>query len=131
MASPGFVSQAADLQLKQAVILYAGLSRDAIVAGTAKGILSSMPRAWDMPSVRKGLGSVISPTEVVLLQELEHYNQVHPRRSFYGLSPPAMSRCCKSAHKPQMLMCLQTLKYEGCSLSDPDCFCGKLLDGLC
>ena len=59
--------------------MVAGLSRDAVVAGTAKGILSSMPRAWDMPSVRKGLGSVICPTEVVLLQELERYNQVcHP-----------------------------------------------------
>ena len=53
----------------------AGLSRDAVVEETAKGILNSLPRAWDMPSVRKGLGGVISPTEVVLLQELERYNQ--------------------------------------------------------
>lgn len=68
--------EAGCLQLKKAFVLVAGLSRDAIVAGTAKGILSSMPRAWDMPSVRKGLSSIISPTQVVLLQELERYNQV-------------------------------------------------------
>ena len=43
---------------------------------TAKGILNSLPRAWDMPSIRKKLGSNISPTAVVLLQELERYNQV-------------------------------------------------------
>ncbi|KAK9868729.1 hypothetical protein WJX84_008574 [Apatococcus fuscideae] len=54
-----------------------GLSRDAVVEGTAKGILNSLPRAWDMPSIRKRLGTTVSPTEVVLLQELEHYNQVN------------------------------------------------------
>ena len=47
-----------------------------MVEGTAKGILSSMPRAWDMPFIRKNLGDRISPTQVVLLQELERYNQV-------------------------------------------------------
>ena len=57
------------------IAVVAGLSRDAVVEETAKGILNGLPRAWDMPSVRKGLGTVISPTEVVLLQELERYNQ--------------------------------------------------------
>ncbi len=56
--------------------VWVGLSRDAVVEGTAKGIHNGLPRAWDMPSIRKKLGSTISPTQVVLLQELERYNKV-------------------------------------------------------
>lgn len=42
----------------------------------AKDIKNKLPKAFDLDQVRKHLGPSISPTSVVLLQELERFNKL-------------------------------------------------------
>ena len=42
----------------------------------AKDIENKMPQIFDLDLVRKHLGQSISPTSVVLLQELERFNKL-------------------------------------------------------
>lgn len=42
----------------------------------AKDIENKMPKIFDLDLVRKHLGQSISPTSVVLLQELERFNKL-------------------------------------------------------
>eukprot|EP00892_Ulva_mutabilis_P000667 jgi/Ulvmu1/10600/UM065_0055.1 len=50
-------------------------TREAFIANTATDILQSLYHPFDLPVLRKELG-VATPTQVVLLQELERWNQV-------------------------------------------------------
>ncbi|XP_075852592.1 dynein axonemal heavy chain 10 [Microcebus murinus] len=53
-----------------------GVSRDDYIGQVAKDIENKMPKLFDLDLVRKHLGAVISPTSVVLLQELERFNKL-------------------------------------------------------
>lgn len=53
-----------------------GISRDDYIGNVAKDIENKMPKVFDLDQVRKHLGFSISPTSVVLLQELERFNKL-------------------------------------------------------
>ncbi len=50
-----------------------GINKDMYVAGIAKDIQSKLPEHFDIPLIAKTLGE-LTPTQVVLLQELERWN---------------------------------------------------------
>jgi dynein heavy chain len=50
-----------------------GMDKDAMVGSTAKDILSKLPKAYDVVAMRKE-GGELSPTTIVLFQELERIN---------------------------------------------------------
>ncbi|XP_058707745.1 dynein axonemal heavy chain 10 [Poecile atricapillus] len=54
----------------------AGISRDEYIANVAKDIEHKLPQVFDLDHIRKGFGVNISPTTVVLLQELERFNKL-------------------------------------------------------
>ncbi|XP_063271579.1 dynein axonemal heavy chain 10 [Prinia subflava] len=54
----------------------AGISRDEYIANVAKDIENKLPQVFDLDHIRKGYGLEISPTTVVLLQELERFNKL-------------------------------------------------------
>ncbi|KAB1255183.1 Dynein heavy chain 10; axonemal [Camelus dromedarius] len=58
-----------------------GISRDDYIGHVAKDIENKMPKVFDLDQVRKHLGISISPTSVVLLQELERFNKLVVRMS--------------------------------------------------
>lgn len=47
----------------------------------AKDIENKMPKTFELDQVRKYLGTGLSPTSVVLLQELERFNKLVTRMS--------------------------------------------------
>ncbi|NXE97067.1 DYH10 protein, partial [Menura novaehollandiae] len=53
-----------------------GISRDEYIANVAKDIENKLPQVFDLDQIRKGFGVNISPTTVVLLQELERFNKL-------------------------------------------------------
>uniref|UniRef100_A0A8D2LCC4 Dynein axonemal heavy chain 10 n=1 Tax=Varanus komodoensis TaxID=61221 RepID=A0A8D2LCC4_VARKO len=53
-----------------------GISRDEYIGQVAKDIENKMPQIFDIDQIRKSLGIDISPTTVVLLQELERFNKL-------------------------------------------------------
>nr|XP_028567040.1 dynein heavy chain 10, axonemal isoform X2 [Podarcis muralis] len=57
----------------------AGISRDEYIGQVAKDIENKMPQVFDIDQIRKGFGLEISPTTVVLLQELERFNKLITR----------------------------------------------------
>ncbi|XP_027593384.2 dynein heavy chain 10, axonemal isoform X1 [Pipra filicauda] len=54
----------------------AGISRDEYIANIAKDIENKLPQVFDLDHIRKNFGTNISPTTVVLLQELERFNKL-------------------------------------------------------
>eukprot|EP00069_Balaena_mysticetus_P013367 bmy_01484T0 len=58
-----------------------GISRDEYIGHVAKDIENKMPKVFDLDLVRKHLGTAVSPTSVVLLQELERFNKLVIRMS--------------------------------------------------
>ncbi|XP_010291294.1 PREDICTED: dynein heavy chain 10, axonemal, partial [Phaethon lepturus] len=58
-----------------------GISRDEYIANVAKDIENKIPQVFDLDQIRKGFGPEISPTTVVLLQELELFNKLIIRMS--------------------------------------------------
>ncbi|XP_069475795.1 dynein axonemal heavy chain 10 [Ambystoma mexicanum] len=58
-----------------------GISRDEYIAQVAKDIQSRLPEIFDLDIIKKNLGLEISPTTVVLLQELERFNKLIVRMS--------------------------------------------------
>jgi len=52
-----------------------GVSREDFIAGVARDIQSKIPEGFDLPLLKKEIG-IPSPTQVVLLQELERWNNV-------------------------------------------------------
>ena len=57
----------------------AGISRDDYIDKVASDVLGKLPKEFDMDKVRKKFGVEISPTTVVLLQELERFNKLISR----------------------------------------------------
>ncbi|XP_023576433.1 dynein heavy chain 10, axonemal [Octodon degus] len=58
-----------------------GISRDDYIGQVAKDIENKMPKVFDLDQVRKHLGVGLSPTSVVLLQELGRFNKLVVRMS--------------------------------------------------
>jgi len=54
----------------------AGISREDYIDAVANDILVKLPTEFDIDKIRKKFGSSISPTSVVLLQELERFNNL-------------------------------------------------------
>lgn len=52
------------------------ISRDEYIANVAKDIEDKIPQVFDLDQIRKGFGPEITPTTVVLLQELERFNKL-------------------------------------------------------
>lgn len=53
-----------------------GTSRDDYICQVAQDIREKLPKLFDLDVIRKKLGIDISPTTVVLLQELERFNKL-------------------------------------------------------
>uniref|UniRef100_A0A803TD88 Dynein axonemal heavy chain 10 n=1 Tax=Anolis carolinensis TaxID=28377 RepID=A0A803TD88_ANOCA len=53
-----------------------GISRDEYIGQVAKDIENKMPKIFDIDQIRKTFGMDITPTTVVLLQELERFNRL-------------------------------------------------------
>lgn len=53
-----------------------GISRDQFIENTASDILKRIPIKFDLDKIRKKYGLDVSPTTVVLLQELERFNKL-------------------------------------------------------
>ncbi|XP_072207474.1 dynein axonemal heavy chain 10 [Excalfactoria chinensis] len=53
-----------------------GVSRDEYIAHVAKDIENKIPEVFDLTKIRKGFGLHLTPTTVVLLQELERFNKL-------------------------------------------------------
>jgi len=53
-----------------------GISREDYIENVANDILGKLPTDFDIDKTRKKFGSSISPTSVVLLQELERFNKL-------------------------------------------------------
>jgi dynein heavy chain len=53
------------------------VSRESLIEGVAKDIIAKIPQPFDLPVLRKEIG-IPSPTQVVLLQELERWNECDP-----------------------------------------------------
>ncbi|XP_059165934.1 dynein axonemal heavy chain 10-like isoform X2 [Physella acuta] len=51
-----------------------GISREEFIDQIAQDVLNKLPAEFDLDKIRKNLGIDISPTTVVLLQELERFN---------------------------------------------------------
>lgn len=73
-ATKSIWSDLVDLQPRQGGST-AGMSREEFISGVAKDIAAKIPEPFDMPQLRKEIGTP-SPTQVVLLQELERWNGV-------------------------------------------------------
>ncbi|XP_041455872.1 dynein heavy chain 10, axonemal-like [Lytechinus variegatus] len=56
-----------------------GISRDDFIAGIASDIQNKLPQQFDLDKIRKKYGLDITPTTVVLLQELERFNRLIAR----------------------------------------------------
>eukprot|EP00798_Chlamydomonas_sp_ICE-L_P031818 gene31818-7022_t len=63
-----------DLQPRTGVVS-GGVSREEFIGSVAKDIQAKIPEQFDMPLIKKDIGQP-SPTQVVLLQELERWNMV-------------------------------------------------------
>lgn len=53
-----------------------GPSREEIIDKIAVDILSKIPAPFDLDTIKKNYGINITPTTVVLLQELERFNKL-------------------------------------------------------
>lgn len=52
------------------------ISRDEYISQVAQDIQSKLPTLFDLDVIRKNFGADVSPTSVVLLQELERFNKL-------------------------------------------------------
>ncbi|EDV22455.1 uncharacterized protein TRIADDRAFT_50643 [Trichoplax adhaerens] len=68
-------SQLVELQ-PQTSISTTGISRDNFISSITSDIQSKIPKQFDIDAVKKQLGKEISPTAVVLLQEIERFNKL-------------------------------------------------------
>lgn len=53
-----------------------GTSKDEFIDNIAKGILDKVPPEYDINKVKKSFGISVSPTGIVLFQELERFNKL-------------------------------------------------------
>ena len=54
----------------------AGISREAFISQIASGILTKLPEVFDLARVRNKYGLNPSPTQIVLMQEMERWNNL-------------------------------------------------------
>ncbi|XP_070572584.1 dynein axonemal heavy chain 10-like isoform X2 [Ptychodera flava] len=87
-AEIGYYTQAARDMWSQLIELQpqtgessSGISREDFIANIATDIQSKLPEQFDLDKIRKRFGLEISPTTVVLLQELERFNKLLARMS--------------------------------------------------
>lgn len=52
------------------------ISRDEYISQVAQDIENKLPKLFDLDVIRKNFGGDISPTSVVLLQEVERFNKL-------------------------------------------------------
>lgn len=62
------------IELSGLGVMEGGVSREDVIDLVASDILQKLPAAYDVAKVRKNFEMNISPTTVVLLQELERFN---------------------------------------------------------
>ncbi|KAI5616269.1 dynein heavy chain 10, axonemal [Silurus asotus] len=64
-----------------------GISRDEYIAQVARDVQNKLPTPFDLDVIRKNFGLDVTPTSVVLLQELERFNKliIRMRRSLAEL----------------------------------------------
>jgi len=53
-----------------------GMSRDEFIDATATDILKRLPTVYDLDKLKKKYGLEVTPTQIVLLQELERFNKL-------------------------------------------------------
>jgi dynein heavy chain len=59
-----------------------GINREDVIREIAEGIqANTLPELFDEYNIRKSFNNVISPTQTVLLQELERFNKLTKRMS--------------------------------------------------
>jgi len=74
-----------------------GVSREDYIDTVANDILGKLPADFDIDKTRKKLGSNVTPTSVVLLQELERFNKLlnRMRKSLITLRKVCCFHCNK------------------------------------
>lgn len=68
------------------------MSREEVIEGIAKDILAKVPQQFELETISKSFGPSISPTTVVLLQEVERFNRLCRRIS------SSLSLLCKVSY---------------------------------
>lgn len=58
-----------------------GISREDFIGKIADEVLNKLPEEFDMDKIRRKYGIEVSPTTIVLLQELERFNKLINRMS--------------------------------------------------
>lgn len=53
-----------------------GVSKDEFIDNVAKEILIKIPTPYDISKVKRNFGVAVTPTAIVLFQELERFNQL-------------------------------------------------------
>lgn len=53
-----------------------GISRDEFIENVASEILTKIPPEYDMVKVKRNFGLAVTPSAVVLFQELERFNRL-------------------------------------------------------
>jgi len=52
------------------------VSKDEIIANVAKEVLTKIPVPYDVNKVKRNFGVAVTPTAIVLFQELERFNKL-------------------------------------------------------
>ncbi|XP_050455387.1 dynein axonemal heavy chain 10 [Cataglyphis hispanica] len=60
----------------QTAVTVIGISKDEFIDNIAKEILVKIPELYDINKVKKNFGVAVTPTAIVLFQELERFNQL-------------------------------------------------------
>jgi dynein heavy chain len=58
------------------VVSGVGVSRDEFIDNVAKEILAKIPPEFDLIKIKRNFGLSVTPTTVVLFQELERFNKL-------------------------------------------------------
>lgn len=53
-----------------------GVSKDEFIDNVAKEILTKIPAPYDINKVKRNFGVAVTPTAIVLFQELERFNKL-------------------------------------------------------
>lgn len=72
-----------------------GISRDEYIDRVASDVLAKLPKEFELDKLRKKFGIDITPTTVVLLQELERFNNLLRRMQRSLVTLKKVGFCCK------------------------------------
>jgi dynein heavy chain, axonemal len=83
-----------------------GITREEFIGNVARDVLAKIPDPFDLPVIKKDI-SIPSPTQVVLLQEIERWNTYVPvlPLACCWLGPSAQIRKLKSAREASDELC--------------------------